>query len=124
MKNFRELESALRVVTIENSQSLFKYVQKLKRKMDSVIEEYDEAMRNPEKQPMKFWRDLLDRFYTSKIPVKCDEECMLEIMIKTAEEMEAALKAIRKAGSPNSKKHRVSSNNSQVIEILERYRLQ
>lgn len=53
----------------------------MKRKIETVIQEYDEAVRVQEKQPMKFWKDLLDRFYSSKIPVKCDEECMLEIMI-------------------------------------------
>lgn len=135
-KYFRELENALRLVTIEDSQVIFKQVQKLKRKMESMIEEYDEAMRSPEKQPLKFWKDLLDRFYTSKIPIKSDEECMLEIMIQTAEEMEVALKGLKRVGSPAPTKKRTSAAaaaaasaanaaaNSQAIEILERYRLQ
>jgi hypothetical protein len=80
-----------------------------------MIEEYDEAMRNSEKQSLKYWKDLLEKFYASKIPVKCDEECMLEIMITTAEEMETQLKQLKKltaASSPSSKKPRGSSGNS------------
>jgi hypothetical protein len=37
MKNFKELETALKVVIIENSSSLMKYVLKLKRKIESTI---------------------------------------------------------------------------------------
>lgn len=53
-----------------------------------MTEEYEEAMKKSEKQPMKFWKDLLDKFYSSKLPVRSDEECMLEITISTAEEMD------------------------------------
>lgn len=137
IKVFRELENTLRGITIEDSQVHFKYVQKMKRKIETAIQEYDEAVRVQEKQPMKFWKDLLDRFYSSKIPVKCDEECMLEIMIQTAEEMETALKAIKKIepvpttvaggkkrGSAASLASQNPAAHAQAIEILERYRLQ
>lgn len=113
-------------------------MQKLKRKIDVVIHEYDEAVRNQEKQPMKFWKDLLDRFYSSKLPVKCDEECMLEIIISTAEEMETSLKALKKiepipaaagkkrgaAAAAAAASQSNSAAHAQAIEILERYRLQ
>lgn len=77
--------------------------------MESTIEEYDEAMRSFTKLPMKFWKDLLEKFHSSKIPVKCDEECMLEIMIQTAEEMEVALKGLKRVGSPAPTKKRTSA---------------
>jgi cell envelope opacity-associated protein A len=84
-------------------------------------------MKTFEKYPLKFWKDLLEKFQTSKIPVKCDEECMLEIMVTSAEEMEVALKALKKVEPATQKNKRSGSNppaNSQAIEILERYRLQ
>ena len=39
---------------------------------------------------------MLDKFYLSKVPVKCDEESMLEVLIQDAEEMDVALKTIKK----------------------------
>ncbi|KAL4463090.1 hypothetical protein ABPG74_007091 [Tetrahymena malaccensis] len=126
MQQFNELENALRTITIEESQAQFKEVQKMKRKLEQIIAEYDQATQKNEKQPLKFWKDLLEQFHNSKIPVKCDEECMLEVLIKNAEEMEQVLKANKKQTGSASKKG--SSNQQQlsqeIIELLERYRLQ
>lgn len=115
MKNFNELETALRSVTIEESKSLFKYVQKLRSRIEERISEYEAAMRSQEKETIKFWRDLLEKFTANKIPVRCDEECMIEEMIHNAEEMENIVKTVKKATG--------KTGPASVMEVLERYRV-
>lgn len=68
----------------------------MKRKLELLISEYDEENHKSEKQILKFWKDLLDKFYQSKVPVKCDEEGILEVLIKDAEDIENSFKSLCK----------------------------